>query len=294
MRFSVKELFFRLILSLLLIFITSCMSATQTAPAVEEKEATPAENPIEEPTETPKEAPTQIPTRVPPKTPTNVPPERPEPTATAEPSQPENPTDIKKEPYDSVGIWAITPDYLEFSLSEMTVEKVDDYFSKGSCFFTEPDPLQNKLHIVFNEQDYVATKTDDSSCWIAMDKPDDGLPEGFFIEPIMRITFYSEIDPLIPTQNENQPLTAASMFLAKMNCSKNPDSPYYSTTNFFIGGDRSYYSNDAGLTYIGPEHSSNKAKKKAFVLIVDLRPQSLGPDEKGAEQQRTPVYLYEY
>lgn len=270
------------------------MSATQTAPAVGEREETPAENPIEEPTETPKEAPTQTPTRVPPKTPTNVPPERPEPTATAEPSQPDNPTDIEKETYDSVGIWAIPPEYLEFSLSEMAVETLDDYFSIESCFFKEPDPLKNNLHIIFNEKENELTTTEDSTCWIAMDKTNTGLPGEFFGTPIMRIIIYSEIDPVIPMQTENQFVSTASMFTTRINCSIDPDSPYYSTTRFFIGGSRSYYRNEAGLTYIGPEHSSSETKKKAYVLIVDLRPQSLGGDENGFEQQRTPVYLYEY
>lgn len=203
-------------------------------------------------------------------------------------------TILEKKPYDSAGIWAIPPEYLELSLGEMTVSTVDDYFSMESCFFNEPDPLKNNLHIVFNEQDNDTTTTEDSTCWFAMDKTNTGLPENFFSNPIMRIIIYSEIDPVIPMQTENQSLTTTSMFVARINCSIYPDSSYYSTTNFFIGGGRSYYKNEAGLTYIGPEHSSSETEKKAFVLIIDLRPQSLGHDENGMEQQRTPVYLYEY
>jgi hypothetical protein len=252
------------------------------------------EEPIELPVEVPAEIPTEVATESSTEATIEVSTETQEPLPPPEPEQSVIPTDLGKEPYDSVGIWAIPPEYLEFSLGEMAIEKVDDFFSKDSCFFEEPDPLKNNLHIVFNEQDNVATTKDDSTCWFAMDKTDTGLPENFFSTPIMRIIIYSEIDPVIPIQTGNQYLTTASMFVARMNCSIDPDSSYYSTTKFFIGDVRSYYRNEAGLTYIGPEHSSSETKKKAFVLIVDLRPQSLGYDENGREQQRTPVYLYEY
>ena len=260
------------------------------------------ELPTELLTELPTELPTEVPTEV--RTEASVEAISAELTETPEPTPPlaipVTSMDLGKEQYDSVGIWAIPHEYLEFSLGEMSVGTVDDYFSKASCFFEEPDPLKNNLHIIFNEQDNDMkqdndmTTIEDSTCWFAMDKTNTGLPENFFATPIMRLIFYSEIDPAIPMQTEKQPLTMPSMFYTRINCSKDPDSSSYSTTEFFIGGSRSYYTNKVVNTYIGPEHSSNETEKKAYVLIIDLRPQFIGYDEKGKEQQRTPVYLYEY
>ena len=233
-------------------------------------EATP-----EEPTETPEPTPEE-PTKTPEPTP-------------EEPTQPE----IQKEPYESVGIWAIPPDYLEFSLNEMSDQTTDGYFSSPTCFCDDHDPLKDKLHIVFNQCNSIKETSPLFFCSYVMDKGDTGLPLDFFKASIMRLIYYAEIDPSIPAEPGKPSFSTKSQFVAKINCSDSQQGSY-NTTTFYIGDRRSYYHNEKGNTLIGPEYSTNETNKIAFVLIIDFQPQFIGYDNYGRKLHRTPVYLYRY
>ncbi|NMC62689.1 MAG: hypothetical protein GYA55_05905 [SAR324 cluster bacterium] len=246
--------------------------------------------------ELPTELLTEVPTEVRTETPVEATSE--EPTETPESTTPPTPsitsTDPEKKAYSSEGIWAMPPNYLEFSLDEMSVSTIDEYFSSDNCFCEDHDPLQNKLHIVFNQCKNIKSMEPKFSCLYKMDKNDIFLFGNFFSAPIMRLIFYAEIDPMIPTQSGKQSFTTKSEFVAKINCSSTPNSSYYYPTTFTVGNRQSYYITEEGRTFIGPEHSTNDTNKMAYVLIVDFQPQFLGYDENGKEQQRTPVYLYRY
>jgi len=86
------------------------------------------ELPTELLTELPTELPTEVPTEV--RTEASVEAISAELTETPEPTPPlaipVTSMDLGKEQYDSVGIWAIPHEYLEFSLGEMSVGTVDD------------------------------------------------------------------------------------------------------------------------------------------------------------------------
>ena len=299
LRVTVKTLFFYITLSLFFIFVISCARPTigpskygKNDPSLTEK---PTEEPTESPTESPTETPIQIPTGILITTPTAGVDEKPVIATIAEPEPQPTFEDLGKMAYDAPkGIWAIRPGYLGFSIGEMDSTFIDDYFSKEYCDSEIPDPLKNSINFLFSKLDYHEEGSDYRSCWIVMDKTNTGLPENFFSDPIMRIIFYSEIEPDFPTKDGSTNSLADPRFVAKLNCSKDTETSNYSTTTFYIGGNQNYYQNDVGRTYIGPEHSPDRTKKRAYVLIIDFRPMLLGSDHEGRNLHRTPVYLYEY